>query len=248
MPGWRLIALDMDGTLLQTDGTISAENRKWIARAREHGIEVTLATGRMFGDAVRSAIELLDLKCPVVVANGGEVRSVDGQLFERHELTVEDMAFLHQLAVSARVHFWACSVEDVFHPVDFPSRIEDYTWIKFGFQADSATAIRHLWNTLRDKGCYELTNSDPLNLEVNPLGITKASGLATVCKALGIEPHQVIAMGDSLNDVPMLRYVGLGVAMGNAQDAVKQVARYVTAHHTQHGVARVIEKVLRGEL
>ncbi|MDF2963402.1 MAG: Cof-like hydrolase, partial [Paenibacillus sp.] len=91
-------------------------------------------------------------------------------------------------------------------------------------------------------GVLEITNSHPLNLELNPKGINKASGIRQVCSLLGIGMSQVIAMGDSLNDESMIREAGLGVAMGNAQDEVKEFADVITATNEEHGVAKIIEQ------
>jgi hypothetical protein len=92
------------------------------------------------------------------------------------------------------------------------------------------------WSTL------EITNSHPCNLELNPKGISKASGMRKVCELLGITMSEVVAMGDSMNDLSMIRAAGLGVAMGNAQDGVKAAADLVTATNDEHGVAKVIRE------
>ena len=89
-------------------------------------------------------------------------------------------------------------------------------------------------------GTLEITNSHPSNIELNPLGISKASGVEAVCQLLGIRMSEVIAMGDSENDITMIREAGLGVAMGNAQDEVKRIADITTVTNNEHAVAKII--------
>jgi 5-amino-6-(5-phospho-D-ribitylamino)uracil phosphatase len=250
MNRWQLIALDMDGTLLRRDGTVSAENRKWIQKAREQGIEVTLATGRH----IRSALpymEELGFTAPVVTSNGGEVWTADLVLLERHPLPLEDVRFLHEIALQYKkygTHIWANTINEIVHWDTFPEKIEQMIWLKFGYQNNDLSVIQEILHRLQAYGRFEITNSDPRNIEVNPAGINKASGLQTVCEHLRISPSRVVTMGDSLNDVAMLRWAGMGIAMGNAQEEVKAAADSVTASHEQDGVARAIERLLVSEV
>lgn len=92
-----------------------------------------------------------------------------------------------------------------------------------------------------------MTNSHPCNIELNPKGVSKASGLKEVCRRLGIDMSEVVAVGDSLNDLAMIREAGLGVAMGNAQEEVKKAADWTTVTNEEDGVAEVIFKKVLGE-
>jgi len=88
----------------------------------------------------------------------------------------------------------------------------------------------------------ELTNSLPSNVEVNPTGVTKARALHSLCGEIGITMDEIMACGDSLNDIKMIQESGIGVAMGNAQEAVKKAADFITDHHDKDGVAKAIER------
>src|SRR5699024_9567724 len=88
----------------------------------------------------------------------------------------------------------------------------------------------------------ELTNSMPYNVEINPAGVNKAAALEKVCDWMGITMNNVMAAGDSLNDIKMIEQAGTGVAMGNAQEAIKKVADYVTDSNNQDGVANAIQR------
>ena len=141
--------------------------------------------------------------------------------------------------------FWANTTTELFNPLhEFSGSVEDKTWLKFGFYSKNSRIVDELWVRLRDYGQLELSNSDPLNIEVNPIGVNKASGLQLVCDRMGIVPNQVATIGDSLNDIPMIEWAGIGVAMGNAQGEVKHRADYVTTSCSENGVARAIERMI----
>jgi HAD superfamily hydrolase (TIGR01484 family) len=238
---YKLIALDMDGTLLTEDKTVSKENRAAIEAAERAGVKVMFATGRGIQN-VESYVLDLQMESPIVTVNGSEVWAAPGKLHSRQLLDPALVNELHALAVKYDTWFWAYAVGEIFNKDRWIEHIDAMQWLKFGYyyeEAASLLAIREkleAWNTL------ELTNSHPFNIEVNPKGINKASGIRQVCELLGIDMSQVIAMGDSLNDVSMIREAGLGVAMGNAQDEVKQLADVITVTNEEHGVARIIEQ------
>lgn len=117
----------------------------------------------------------------------------------------------------------------------------DSEWLKFGFYTENEVNRKAIYQAIASWDAIEMTNSHPFNIECNPKGINKASGLREVCKLYGINMSEVVAIGDSLNDVAMIREAGLGVAMGNAQEEVKKIADIVTATNDEDGVARVIQ-------
>ncbi|WP_134700541.1 Cof-type HAD-IIB family hydrolase [Ammoniphilus sp. YIM 78166] len=243
MNRWRLIALDMDGTLLEAEGTISEPNLQWIRRARNAGIEVTIATGRP-KRMIIPYLEMLDVQVPFVVANGSEVWTSGGVLLERHTIEHEDIRFLYALTQEFGTRFWSSVVDQVFKPGTFPEQIELYQWLKFGFKSEDRDVIEEIWKRLKTYGRLELSSSDPSNIEVNPKGITKATGLQKVCDYLNITAQQVVTMGDGLNDVAMLRWAGFGFAMANAPAEVQAAADEVTDHYERDGVAQAIQKLL----
>ena len=118
--------------------------------------------------------------------------------------------------------------------------IDSQEWLKFGYFTENMEKLQQIRDIVEGWGTLEITNSHPSNIELNPLGISKASGVETVCQLLGISMSEVIAMGDSENDIAMIREVGLGVAMGNAQDEVKRIADITTVTNNEHAIAKVI--------
>jgi hydroxymethylpyrimidine pyrophosphatase-like HAD family hydrolase len=241
MGRYKLIALDMDGTLLNSEHEVSEENRSWMFKALDAGITVMLSTGRGVQN-VYPYTDKLELTTPIVAVNGGEVYKAPRELISRHTLDVEAIRSMHEMAVRHDAWFWAYAVEGLFNREQWTDDLGSLEWLKFGFFTDNDASRAHITDWLREQDVYEITNSHPHNLEVNPKGISKASGIAEVCRQLGITMNEVVAMGDSLNDMSMIREAGLGVAMGNAQEALKEAADLVTVTNNEHAVARIIRE------
>lgn len=242
----RLIALDMDGTTLKRDQTMSKVTKEWLLRARDKGIEFTFATGRHRLSLVNSLVQELSICMPVVTVNGSEVWTPDGQLLHRSTFCNEDVQFLYDLANRYHTSYWASTIDGPVRTDQFPdfAHIGDHTWVKFGFWSREAQVIAEMWEVLDELQRFELSNSDPLNIEINPRGVNKASGLQIVCDTVGVQPNQVLAFGDSLNDIAMFEYAGYSVAMGNAQEKVKQAARFITYDCDEDGVAAFLRQLL----
>ncbi|MBO9605664.1 MAG: HAD hydrolase family protein [Paenibacillaceae bacterium] len=153
---------------------------------------------------------------------------------------------MRELAVTSDTRYWGYTPEGDFNKDNWPDDPASAQWLKFGFSSLDGEKPRIIRATLESWGGLEITNSSPYNLELNPIGISKASGVSEVCRLLGIGMHEVIAVGGSLNDIAMIRAAGLGIAMGNAQDEVKRVADAVTATNDEDGVAEVIERYIFG--
>ncbi|WP_261304636.1 Cof-type HAD-IIB family hydrolase [Paenibacillus andongensis] len=239
MGSYKLLALDMDGTLLDDDKKISVENREAIQEATEAGKIVIMSTGRGAASAM-PYIQELGLTSPLVVVNGGEVWESPSKLLKRTLLPAETVRNLHRLAQTYDCWWWAYSVEGVFNRESETMDIDSQEWLKFGYYTENMEKLQQIREIVEGWGTLEITNSHPSNIELNPLGISKASGVETVCQLLGISMSEVIAMGDSENDIAMIRAVGLGVAMGNAQDEVKRIADITTVTNNEHAIAKVI--------
>ena len=123
-----------------------------------------------------------------------------------------------------------------------PEDVSKSERLKFGFHIEDNQIREKVLKSLKEKNCFEISNSSPVNIEVNALGINKAKGLKKVCELLHISMDQVMAAGDSLNDISMIKEAGIGVAMGNAQDIVKETADVVTLANNENGVAYAIRK------
>jgi 5-amino-6-(5-phospho-D-ribitylamino)uracil phosphatase len=243
MSKYKLLALDMDGTVLDDDQRISKENADAIRSACDAGIKVIFSTGRAFVNALPYAEEL-GLNAPMITVNGSEVWKNTRELHLRHLLDREAVKRMHAMSEEHNVWFWAYSTERLYNKENWGADIEAEEWLKFGYFTKDDRVREILWRELRAMGGLELTNSSPHNIEINPGGVNKATGIQTVCELIGCEMSQVVAVGDSLNDMAAIQAAGLGVAMGNAQDEVKQAADIVVRTNNEHGVAQVIREYM----
>nr|WP_263327544.1 Cof-type HAD-IIB family hydrolase [Neobacillus sp. Marseille-Q6967] len=236
----KLIALDMDGTLLNDQHEVSEANRQAIKEAQEKGVYVVLSTGRSLRTCKEHA-ESLELTSFLVTVNGSEIWDSSGELVERNFVKPENIHWMWELTKHHNTKFWAISTENNYFN-EMPEDIHGIQWLKFGFNVDDDAVREAIMKQLQEKGEFELTNSTPTNIEVNPIGINKAKGLKLVCERLGIGMNNVMSVGDSLNDLAMIQEAGLGIAMGNAQEQVKKAADWVTATNNEDGVAIAIRK------
>ncbi|MBS8264280.1 HAD family phosphatase [Mesobacillus boroniphilus] len=239
-PDIKLIALDMDGTLLDDRHVVSEENRRAIKEAEKKGVRVVLSTGRSLKTA-RDYVLSLELSSYLVTINGGEIWGPNGELVQRSMVDTEHIKWMYELSQKHRAGFWATSSEDVWRN-KMPEDLFSQEWIKFGFHIEEDEIRESVLKELKDKGIFEISNSSLKNIEVNALGINKARGLQKVCDLLGISMDNVMAVGDSLNDIAMITEAGLGIAMGNAQETVKEAADDVTGTNQDGGVAQAIQK------
>jgi Cof subfamily protein (haloacid dehalogenase superfamily) len=245
----RLIALDMDGTLIRRDGTIDAADRAAIGRARGEGVLVTLATGRLVGGTVPTA-RALGLSAPLVCADGGVI--VEPASGEKLHVTAIDTE--HADAVLARLVDHAL-LPFVFAPDAIhgdapraprhdrlrawtptltlhPRLLDAATWraepvlIAVGVGAQggierAADALRALGDAL---AWWTFPFGDEWAVRVHPRDCSKGAALARVAARLGIDRADVAAVGDWINDVEMLRWAGRSFAMPGAPPDVKSAA------------------------
>ncbi|MGA8941605.1 MAG: Cof-type HAD-IIB family hydrolase [Thermoactinomyces sp.] len=234
----KLIALDIDGTLLNENGQISGANRQAIAEAREKGVHVILSTGRSILTCSPVA-ESLQLDSGLVTLNGSEVWDGQGNLVERNTLEVSSVEKMWELTKKYRTSFWAVTTEKIWVE-ELPADISSHQWLKFGFDIEDDRIRKKVLEELSRIRQLEISNSSLTNIEVNKAGVNKARGLVNLCRRLDITMNEVMAVGDSLNDIAMIQQAGCGVAMGNAQDPVKEVADWITETNREDGVARAI--------
>jgi Cof subfamily protein (haloacid dehalogenase superfamily) len=254
-----LIALDLDGTLLAPDETISPRNRAAIAEALAAGIRVVLVTGRGVDMPIRVSRELR-LNLPVICCHGALTKDFGANKTLEHvpvplvyAKPMVEFAECEGLSIAIYVDeaFYRLAgsqivMDDMRGPGwhEAPSLAEILTeaptFIRFlGEQsvARMQAEFGDLPLNFRYESWHEFVECAVLNREAS-----KRNALAKLCADFGIPSDRVLAIGDSRNDVPMLRWAKVGVAMGNALPEVRQAVRYVTARNDQDGVAQALER------
>ncbi|WP_345466297.1 Cof-type HAD-IIB family hydrolase [Deinococcus carri] len=266
----RLIATDLDGTLLRPDLTVSARTRAALAAARAAGIQVVPVTARQ-PRGVRPIAEAAGFADYALCGNGAHgVHLGTGEtLFEAHVPEAVQRAVAEALAarvpgvlfVSVREGGEVFVAQDgyaaIAHFEDHkrePGEMGTFTLDDVLARPSLKFIVRHAALTPRELlaevralglGGFAVTHSGAPFLEVLAEGVSKAWGLERLCARLGIAREEVLAFGDAPNDAEMLAWAGRGVAMGNAEPEALEVADEVTRTNAQDGVALVIERVLR---
>jgi hydroxymethylpyrimidine pyrophosphatase-like HAD family hydrolase len=268
VPAVGLAAIDLDGTLLRADGSISDRNAAAIETAHELGVEIVLATGRPWVVARRTVAEI-DARSFVITSNGAlTVRPPDWEIFESHAMDTDDAVAFVQGArealdgVGFAIEFGHGAysepgfaerlppsvptrpvVGDVLALVDEHGPIRAILAWHDDYDGRLAELGELLFHLVPHEG-VELKQSGLPVVQFCPTGIDKALALATVAAELGVEQERVVAFGDELNDVGMLGWAGIGVAMGNAVDQALAAADEVTVTNEEDGVALVLERLL----
>lgn len=238
----KLVAIDMNGTLLDSQKRISAANRQAVKDCVSQGITIVLSTGRPFRFAETYA-DSLGLDSYYVTANGGEIFNPQKEIIAQHLIDPDEIKWLADLSESVESDYWILSTDD-FYVNSLPDDHESMRWLKFGFKPGSVDETNKVRKLLEGNEAFEVSNTLLTNIEINPAGINKAYGIKMVCRQLGIQMDEVMAIGDALNDLMLIREAGVGVAMGNAQDPVKLAANKVTATNDQDGVAKALIPLL----
>ncbi len=263
----ELVAIDMDGTLLDPSHTLTPRVMHAIARARAQGVQVVLASGRPVSGMApflqQLGIESEQDYC--IACNGAVVQNIgSGQRVIEFPLSFEDFVFCERISRELGIHFQALDGrrmytpnQDISHytvadshlsnvPLSY-RRVADMDpamqFIKLMMIDEPEVldaAIQRLPSELTDR--FAVLKSAPFFLEVFDHRAGKGPSLEKLAAHLGVDRANVMAVGDQENDLTMLQFAGTSVAMGNAIPAVKQTARFETATNAEDGVALAIER------
>lgn len=264
----KLIATDLDGTLLDSAGKISERNRAALLAAMERGVHVTLCTGRMFSSAKRFSAQL-GITIPLICYNGAMVRRQDGEMLSHLPLEmglargllaifkerdiyvqsyVDDVLYVRdadeeEFRMYVR-HFGITGRaigNDLYAPPQPPTKL-----LAIGDSDSKAESLmRDLRETFGDKVYVTRSNADFVEMMDPRAG--KGLALAGLAESLGIPMDSVLAIGDGENDTGMIKNAGFGIAVANGLEQPRAAAREVAPSNDEDGVAWAVEKfVLNG--
>lgn len=264
---YKLIALDLDGTLLNEKKEISNRCRENIRKLKAKGKKVVLATGRPF-NGITSYIESLGLiedDDYVLVFNGARVQSTrTKEILLYKPLSLESYKELYPVSMELGVNIHALTegcvltpkknpyteiestinniptIEGPLDDVDASTNIIKVMFVDDPKKLDSIIPLIPMW--VKEK--YTMFRSASIFLEFLDKKVNKGVGVSLIANHLGIKQDEVICVGDEGNDAAMIQYAGLGVAMSNGTDEVKALADYITLSNEEDGVAHVIEKFM----
>lgn len=265
----KLIAIDMDGTLLNPQHEITPGVKSALDRARQKGVSIVLTTGRPFVGIQRYLMEL-DMQAPgqYAISNNGALvhQAEDGECVAEVTLTFDDYLYIENLARELGVHFQAFDKTHLYTP---NKDISEYTIHEASLTGIPVRyrAVEEMDHTIRfpklmmiDRPdlldaaiarlpehahqTYTILKSAPYYLEILHRRVNKGQGVKMLAEKLGLKQEEVMAIGDQENDLAMIDYAGTGVAMGNAIDSVKKIAQFITKTNMEDGVAHAIEELV----
>lgn len=261
---YKLIAADMDGTLLNSEGKISPKTSKAIKKAVDNGVVFTVSSGRPIQGILKYG-EFLPLKFPLITYNGAMIVNPENREILFHKaLKKEDALKILKLGkdFSVTICLW-CENQLFVNRIDErvnrykrlsgvePIVIKDKEQLaKKGITKilwyDKAERIKGIQETLQKESFNEVTfcTSKPEFLEFMDSGVSKAAAMEFLGKLFGIKREEMIAIGDGDNDLLMIEYAGLGISMENGSEKVKKAAGYITSSNDREGVALAIDKFI----
>jgi Cof subfamily protein (haloacid dehalogenase superfamily) len=271
---YKLLAIDLDGTLLNEKAQISEGNRLAISQAMEKGIQVVVCTGRIYKGARPFALQIGGMDM-IIACNGALIREINsGKIHYEQYLRDEDCIEIASLCEQEEIYYHIYAGDTMIAKqleksalfyknlgnTDLP--IQDRVEVivdddmkgrirkgiapisKVVIISDHADALLRLRNKINQNPMVEVISSKFDNLEVVRKGVSKGLALKYLAEKLGFQREQVIAIGDNENDISMLQYAGFAIAMGNAEEEVKKIADYVTHDNQNDGVANAIQHFL----
>lgn len=264
---YKLVAIDMDGTLLNSKNQVSHRTKEAIVNARARGAYIVLSTGRVLKSALSYSKDL-DLKNPIIACNGAIIADENGNIIYKNPIDNSLVKEIVHLARSKDIYyhfydenrFYSHNRVDeilkfysegddnnridikIFKDIEEITGMEDLNIYKFLFIDEDKNKLQKLRDDLDRLKSLETSSSWSNNIEAMRLNVSKGEGLKELCNKLKIDPNEVIAIGDNENDLSMIKFAGLGVAMGNGNEYIKKQADYIADSNDEDGVAKIIEK------
>jgi len=269
MKMYKLIAIDMDGTLLTEDKKITTKTKDAIKMASNLGVKIVLTTGRPI-QGIKQSLEELNLTNKddyVIALNGAFIcRNDDYSILSSNEtLTGKDLKYIYNKVKALKTYFHAFTKDEDLvdkkskfsiaeemrinlkvRVVNFLGEIKDDDEILKVVLEEEKNVLDEITDKIPKElfEKYTVIRSVDFMLEFMKKGCNKASGIEKLAQYLGISREEIIAIGDAGNDKEMIKYAGLGVAMANAEDEIKNMADFITKSNEEDGVSCVIDKFI----
>ena len=272
----KLIALDLDGTTINNDRVISERNRQALQKAADKGVNIVIATGRPYCALPDDVFELESVRY-VLTSNGARITDLkEKKAFYENCLSplatekavelLRDKKYIIECFVDGiayidgpyyhEIEKTGMSFRDVEYILNTRRPVENI----YDFMLENKGHLENInvnFEDVSEKPAMKeklmqlpettITSSFPHNLEIGGATTSKAEALIQMGKLLGVEPDEMMAVGDSPNDMAMLSVAGLPVAVGNALDEVKAIAKYIAPTNHEDGVADAVEKFVLAE-
>ena len=273
MKNIKLVASDLDGTLLNKNKEITPRLFEALEKLDELGIYFVPSTGRPFGTVPKAIKELPFLKY-VITSNGATIydateqkniienyltpEAVDAVIEVAKELPIITEYFIEGKAYIAKAVYDDLSPFDLTESHEFYIKnsrtpVEDF-WNEMKRNNAVLENInlvfkdmeqrKEIWDRLKALGLASVTAATTKNIEITSLYATKAQALEKLCEVLGFSKENFLAMGDGDNDMPMIQFAGIGVAMANGEEHIKQAADIIADDCNDFGAAKILEQII----
>ncbi len=277
--GYKLICVDIDGTLLNGDHAISVLTKTALKKANDMGIHIAISTGRSFTDANYFA-DMLGVPASIIAANGAYVREkINNEIIYKNTLGEKSIWTIYDICM--KYHITPCfhTPDKLIHGSDYNRFLElikqkniELNKTIFSTETQLLTSLEQWKKVVRlqkdnilkceifsedveavKKIKHELSQIKELevvgsiwaeHIEANSKGTSKGRSVEILASLLNIPRNEIMAIGDGENDITMIEFAGLGIAMGNATDMLKAKADYITATNDDDGVAKAFDKFI----
>ncbi|MGY0373105.1 HAD-IIB family hydrolase [Clostridium sp. JNZ J1-5] len=294
---YKLIAIDIDGTLLKNNKTISPENFQAVKKAKEKGVKIVLSTGRPIQglEKYSQQLGLSETEDYGIACSGGFIKCLGtNEVIFESTLKLDEFKYLYALSKKLKITLNALTRDVILTPTlnlttqiesflsNLPMKITNFDTIdestiinRIVYINETENFASHLKRVIKRNNINynppsRLDGNESLSFDKNNLpnellerftvlrpssntleilkkGVNKGTSVNLVAEKFDIKPDEIICIGDSDNDLDMIKYAGLGVAMGNAPDEVKSEANYITYTNEENGLAHVINKFILEE-
>ncbi|WP_080066509.1 Cof-type HAD-IIB family hydrolase [Ruminiclostridium hungatei] len=268
---YKLVAIDLDGTLLNMDKEISDRNKEAIFLAMQKGVKVVICSGRVYTGA-RLYAKQIGSRDPIIACNGAIITErLDGDIIYSDYMDLEVSLKVNHICKQQGVYFHVYAGDtmlteklgftskkyfeknkflppedrvDIEVVGDMQEKLKSIPGkvLKFVIVSDDPRQLRKTRMEMEKLEEVDIMSSNFDNFEVMNKGVSKGAALEKLSLIYEIPPEQMIAIGDNENDVSMFEYAGLGIAMDNGEAVAKAAAKYITAGNDDDGVAQAIEK------
>lgn len=271
--GYKLIAMDMDGTLLTTEKKVTECSKNVLKKAADAGVKLVVCTGRIYTSAMVYA-KLIGTKAPIIASNGAYIREKDSnEIIYSKTLSRDEVYYIIKTAKSFGFYPHIFTNNTIFSEKliyssknytkwneDLPQeeRImieivddlykvveeKDGQILKVVIMSEEIEKIAEFKNQVGKELDVSMVASWYNNVEIMAKGTSKGNAVKVLSEHYGIPREEIICIGDNENDLSMIEFAGMGIAMGNAEEEVKKAADYVTDTNENDGVAKAIEKFI----
>lgn len=270
---YKLVAIDLDGTLLDMNKEVSERNKKALALAREKGVKIVVCSGRVYIGARLYAKQIGSVD-PIIACNGAIITDrLDGKIIYSDNLDTEVCIKINEICQKHGVYYHVYAGDtmlterlgftseryfernkflppedrvdiEVVENMETKLRAIPGKVLKFVIVTDDPEQLRRVRKDMEQLEEVDVMSSNYDNFEVMNKGVSKGAALERLSSVLDIPASQMMAIGDNENDISMFEYAGLSVAMANGESIAKAAAKYITEANDDDGVAHAIEKFI----